>query len=526
MSTMSKNTFRLVVVLALSCTMASPWAQDDAGKRLSKEEKRAQREARKPGGGQDKRDAATAQQPVDVASLAQLSLLWGRPTASSITANIVAQQGGTARLDYGVASGGYTSGSVTVPLAAGQPQELELRKLQADTRYFYRLTFTPHAGAAITRSEQQFQTQRAPGKTFTFELQGDSHPERPQQFDAALYAQTLRAVAADHPDFYLLMGDDFSVDTLQQVNVQTVAQRYWLQRPYLALVGQTAPLFLVNGNHEQASAANHDGGPDNVAVWAQTSRNALFPQPAPDGFYTGNSTPVAHIGLLRNYYAWTWGDALFVVIDPYWHSSTTVDNAFAKGRDKSDQKLLEATRAWRDMWDITLGDAQYRWLQQTLEGSRAKYKFVFAHHVLGTGRGGVEQASLYEWGGRDRRGQDSFAQHRPGWALPIHPLFVKTGVSVFFQGHDHVYARQELDGVVYQTLPQPADPNYATHYESAFRSGQQLPSSGRVRVHVGPERAWVEYVRSWLPGDGPTGHVDGEVAHGYEVSPSGIGSLR
>lgn len=502
---------------AAVCTATPLWAQDDTGRRLSKEEKRAQREARQQGGGKDRRDAATAQQPDDVAALARASLIWGRPTATGITANLVSVSGGTARLEYGTASGVYTRGSVTTALAAGKSQELDLRGLQPDTRYFYRLTITTPSGQVQTLAEQQFQTQRAAGKTFSFELQGDSHPERPQQFDAALYAQTLRVVAADRPDFYLLMGDDFSVDTLQQVNALTVAQRYGLQRPYLALVGQTASLFLVNGNHEQASAANHDGSPDNVAVWAQTSRNALYPQPAPDGFYSGNSTPVAHVGLLRNYYAWTWGDALFVVIDPYWHSASAVDNAFEKGRDKGDQKLLEATRAWRDMWDITLGDAQYRWLQQTLEGSRAKYKFVFAHHVLGTGRGGVEQAGLYEWGGRDRRGQDTFAQHRPGWSLPIHPLFVKTGVSVFFQGHDHVYARQELDGVAYQTLPQPADPNYATHYESAFRSGVLLPSSGRVRVTVGPERARVEYLRSWLPQDVPPGHVDGETAHGYEI---------
>lgn len=509
--------------MALIGVAAVGWAQDDPARRLSKEEKRAQREARKEEGGKDKRDAASAQQPEDVAALARASLVWGRPTATSITANIVAQQGSTARLEYGLASGQYTSGSVTTPLAGGKPQELELRGLQTVTRYYYRLSLTPSGGAAQAGTEQQFQTQRAAGKTFTFELQGDSHPERPQQFDAALYAQTLRAVAADRSDFYLLMGDDFSVDTLQQVNTQTVAQRYSLQRPYLALVGQTAPLFLVNGNHEQASAANLDGSPDNVAVWAQTSRNALYPQPAPDSFYSGNATPVPHIGLLRNYFAWTWGDALFVVIDPYWHSSNTVDNAFERGRDqgdRGDQKLQEATRAWRDMWDITLGDAQYRWLQQTLEGSHAKYKFVFAHHVLGTGRGGVEQAGLYEWGGRDRRGQDSFAQHRPDWPLPIHQLFVKNGVSVFFQGHDHIYARQELDGVVYQTVPQPADPNYATHYESAFRSGVMLPSSGRLRVTVGPERARVEYVRSWLPADVPAGHSSGEVAHSYALQPN------
>ena len=34
-------------------------------------------------------------------------------------------------------------------------------------------------------------------------------------------------------------------------------------------------------------------------------------------------------------------------------------------------------------WGKTVGDAQYNWFQQTLEQSQAKYKFVFAHHVLG-----------------------------------------------------------------------------------------------------------------------------------------------
>ena len=486
---------------ALALCAGSTNAQEDYPGPARKEEKRAQREGRNKAPRGDKRDTALSQQPADVAALAQASVILGRPTATGIAANFVSARTTTARLEYGTASGHYSASSPTITLLPGKPQELDLTGLQSDTRYFYRVTLTPAGEPPVVMAEQQFQTQRAPGKAFVFELQGDSHPERPQQFDAALYAQTLRAVAADRPDFYILMGDDFSVDTLHQVNAQTVAQRYWLQRPYLALVGQTAPLFLVNGNHEQASAANLDGTPDNVAVWAQTSRNAIYPQPAPDDFYSGNQEPVPYIGLLRNYFAWTWGDALFVVIDPYWHSNTTVDNAFEKGRDNSDRKLQETTRAWRDMWDITLGDAQYQWLQQTLTHSKARYKFVFSHHVLGTGRGGIEQAGLYEWGGKDRRGVDSFAQHRPTWAMPIHQLMVKSGVSVFFQGHDHMFARQELDGVVYQSLPQPADPNYATHYEKAYRSGVALPSSGRVRVTVSPEKVHVEYLRSFLPSD-------------------------
>ena len=41
----------------------------------------------------------------------------------------------------------------------------------------------------------------------------------------------------------------------------------------------------------------------------------------------------------------------------------------------------------------TLGEGQYRWLQRTLEASRARHKFVFIHHLVGgvnpDGRGGA-----------------------------------------------------------------------------------------------------------------------------------------
>ncbi len=74
--------------------------------------------------------------------------------------------------------------------------------------------------------EHWFHTQRAPGRTFTFEIQGDSHPERPQMFDPMLYAQTLCAAAADRPDVYMTIGDDFSVDTLRAIDAEAVHQIY------------------------------------------------------------------------------------------------------------------------------------------------------------------------------------------------------------------------------------------------------------------------------------------------------------
>ena len=393
--------------------------------------------------------------------------------------------------------------------------------MQPDTRYYYRLLARP-PGRSEFRPQPGgvFHTQRAPGSTFTFALQGDSHPEREgRMYDSELYAQTLRDVVKDAPDFYLAMGDDFSIERLigrQALSQAVVDQVYARQRPFLGRVGRSAALFLVNGNHEQAARYLLDGTADNAAVLAARARTRFYPLPAPDGFYTGDAGEVKFVGLLRDYYAWTWGDALLVVIDPYWHSPGPVDNAAGGGRpEKGDGKRAGKRR---DLWAITLGDAQYRWLAKTLTGSRARWKFVFSHHVLGTGRGGVEMSGLGEWGGKDRRGVDSFADQRPGWEMPVHELMVKAGVTIFFQGHDHLYARQERDGVVYQSCPNPADPTYQAFNREAYRSGDILPNSGHLRVTVSPEKVRVDYVRSYLPRDATAAHPDGEVARSYEIT--------
>lgn len=414
----------------------------------------------------------------------------GCPTDTSITINIVPMVDMEIYYEYGVSTGIYTERTTPQNVEAGSPVETLIDGLLPNTQYYYRVRYSEAAGL-----EHTFFTQRAPGSTFTFGIQGDSHPERiKNQFNPELYTKTLLSAAADHPDFYIGMGDDFSVDTLKSVNPKTVTDLYINQRQWLALVD--APVFLVNGNHEQASLANLDGTPNNVAVWAQTARNSYYPQPAPDAFYTGDNESVEFIGLLRDYYAFTWGDALFVVIDPYWHSPQTVDNLFGGDRDQKKN---------RDLWNVTLGDEQYQWFRQTLETSNAKYKFVFTHHILGTGRGGIEMADGYEWG--DAIG---LAEHRLGWDKPIHQVMVDNGVTIFFQGHDHIFARQELDGVIYQTLPEPANPFFTYENQDAYRSGDIFPNSGHVRVTVAPNGITVDYVRSYLD-------RSDEVAYSYRI---------
>ncbi|MFO0832389.1 MAG: metallophosphoesterase family protein [Phycisphaerales bacterium] len=496
-----------------------------------------------------------------------LSVLVGRPTDDSAVISVLADAGSSAWIEYGTRPGRYDARTPSALTQPGEPTEFELTGLKPDSTYVYRL-HVQHGDkdSPSPQPEHQFHTARKPGGSFTFAVQGDSHPERPgRMYDPDLYLRTLRSVAADRPDFYFTMGDDFSTERLYEQNTlsqASVDDIYSRQRAFLAVVGSATPLMLVNGNHEQAARYLLDGTAANGAVYAGKARTKFFPLPAPDGadtgpgFYSGNTEPVEHIGLLRDYYAWEWGDALFVVIDPYWHSPAVVDNqAGAKapqrtgeqkrspraGQPADEQPDNRKGKGNRDLWQVTLGDTQYHWLETTLKHSRAKCKFVFCHHVLGTGRGGVEEAARYEWGGQDgagnkrdrapqtdageqpaQRGFARFFQNRPTWDKPIHALMRDTGVTIFFQGHDHLYAHQELDGVVYQTCPIPADPTYTAFNKDAYLSGDILPNSGYLRVTVsgGPDASVkVEYVRSFLPRDETDAMKHGMVAHSYTVRP-------
>jgi hypothetical protein len=528
----------------------------------------AKEEARGQGG----RDARLQYGPAK-----SLSQILGRPTGDSVTLSVLLESDIETYVEFGDKKGSYSRKTGLLRSNAGSPFEFKLERLQPDTRYFYRLcSRRPGQDGFAVGDEYTFHTQRRPGSTFTFALQGDSHPERSgKMYSPDLYVQTMRNVEKDRPDFYLTMGDDFSLDRLvnrRSIDQSNVDRVYTHQRSFLGIVGRSSPLFLVNGNHEQAGANWLDGTPNNPAVMAGIARNRFFALPAPDNFYSGDKKEVEFVGLLRDYYAWTWGDALFVVMDPYWHSPVPVDSA--QGGERSGRERRESVRdesrgaagggrrvgaagggrrvdrsekdnrgagssggrrggerrdgsrgegrsgsrsgRERDWWKMSIGNEQYAWLKDTLEQSKARYKFVFCHHVMGTGRGGIEMAHLYEWGGKSRDGTWQFDEKRPNWEKPILQLMVDAGVTIFFQGHDHLFCRQELDGVVYQSVPNPADDTYQAFNREAYRTGDVLPNSGHLLVTVSPENVRLDYVRSFLPEDKAEGE-NGKTAFAFTV---------
>ena len=469
----------------------------------------------------------------------------GRPTSNSISLSLLANDSITAYLEYGYVKGKYSYKSPSKALVAGLPTEFELSGLRANSKVFYRVRTNSSSADSIGK-EYSFSTQKKLGSSFTFSVQGDTHPERAgKMFNSDLYNVTMANIAKQQPDFHILLGDDFSIDPLidkGQASQENVEKIYKTHRNWLGIAGSSVPIYLVNGNHEQAAAYLLDGTKTNPAVLAGNARNKFYPLPSPGKFYTGDSYEIPGVGLPRDYYSWTWGDALFVTLDPYWHSKFAVDNVAgvlvpedqtsssiadsatvtnkkggAKAADKPAKPAGGGAAKVENLWKVGIGDEQYAWLKKTLETSKAKYKFVFAHHVLGTGRGAIEVSTNYEWGGNDPKGISTFAKERPNWALPIHDLMVKNGVQVFFQGHDHIFCTQERDGLIYQSMPNPADDTFTMFNESAYKTGFKAPNSGHVRVTVTPAQAKVEYFLAARPTD--SGRTNLQLAHSYFVKP-------
>ena len=462
------------------------------------------------------------------APVAPFDVLLGRPTDSSIAVSVMSSSDMQIYCQYGAQSGVYPTQTAVTDLTAGTPVVLALSPLQPDTQYYYQLVYRDGAATHYTVStEGTFHTQRARGSTFTFAIEADPHYNDVPGTVPAVWQQTLTNILADQADFLVDLGDTFMGEkyfdtnggysmTEAGINGACVAVR----SQFLSVSGHSVPLFLVNGNHDPelgwwlSTNSPHANPPD----WGAAARERYYPCPIPGNFYSGATNVDSYQQQPRDaYYAFEWGDALFVMLDPYWFSN--------QGVSKS-----------QDPWAWTLGTNQYYWLKSALATSSAKFKFVFAHHLVGgsfdaQGRGGMECAPYFEWGGLNTNDTAGFAAHRPGWPMPIRDLLLTNHVQVFFHGHDHLFVKQDYyansisngaPDLIYQEVPQPGHYPYdsiANATKFGYASGVVFGSSGHLRVTVSPTSALVEYVRSYRPDDEGPGVTNRMVSYQYIIPP-------
>jgi hypothetical protein len=415
--------------------------------------------------------------------------LLSRPTDRSVTLTVWPRIELELAVEYWPQGGeGARQSTEILHARADEPALIELAGLSPGTAYRYRLRYRLPGGAFEEGPERTFHTQRGPGEPFVFTVSADVHLLNMEQRRAwssmHLLRSTLERAAQDEPDFHLDLGDSFNGESYRSYDApddEEMLRRYLEMRPYFEAVD--APLFAVLGNHEGEQGwrlVEHNPLPDR----SLRARRALFPNP------TG--------GDAENYYAFQWGDVLVVALDPYRYTERKphrIDGGPGSG----------------DRWDWTLGRQQYDWLVKTLEESQAPFKLVVSHQVTGGtndyGRGGRLAAKSYEWGA----GPKAFAKNRPGWERPIHKVLADTGVTAFLHGHDHVFAFEPpLDGVAYITVPQPGDAQYDQGHgpRSELESDATVvENSGYLRFTSSAGSLRLEYVRSFLPGDGTSGEV-------------------
>ena len=478
--------------------------------------------------------------------------LLGKPEATSMAINIVPASTIQYQYQYGTSSGSYTGQTANHTATGGQPSEVTITGLSPSTQYYYRMRYhLPGETDWVTRPEHSFWTQRAQGSTFYFTVTADSH----ESFTAT-EQNAMTNIWNEHPDFNIDLGDTFITDNLTSQTAdqtQTAVNNKYLayRKPlYFEKFCHSVPIFLSSGNHENEEGWNLDdtynGTPNSLAQASIQARKLYYPTPINDGFFSGNSDPLAAINAgtygdqyREDYYAWTWGDALFVVIDPFQYTMN-LPYAPVAGEGTDDSKT-------GDQWSWTLGAQQYNWLMTTLQNSTAKYKFMFSHQMVGgitrgpfggaeAGyvRGGAEAAGYFEWGGANADGSAGFAAHRDPAVFgtrPIHQLMRDYGVSGYFHGHDHQYVHETRDGIVYQEVPSPG--TAASAFSGVYTQGDVgtyntikiLPNSGHLRITVAPTKTTVDYVSS-------TPATNGTVQDSYDihtlttaVSPPGGGTI-
>ncbi|MEI6222789.1 MAG: metallophosphoesterase [bacterium] len=400
-----------------------------------------------------------------------LSIVLGKPTGTTVALNLLSAQDTSFSVVYGADLGNLDKKSRSGVLQSGVPLEVELAGLLPDAQYYYTIVDDKSHEIGVGK----FHTARAVGSSFTFAIQADPHMD--EQSDAATYRQTLAMIGNNSPDFMIDLGDTFMTDKLSEKNEKNILDRYLLMRSFYEKTTRSVPLFFALGNHDGEAGWDFSGRDTGLALFSHADRLSYYPNPAPNAFYSGNQIKENN-QFLQDYYAFTWGDALFVVLDPYKYTAKKPNS---------------------NGWGWTLGEVQYAWLQSTLETSTARHKFVFTHQLVGgdsQGRGGVEFAKYYEWGGNNADGSVGFATNRPGWSKPIHRLLVDNSVEAVFKGHDHFFAKQELDGVVYQTLPQPSHAGNAvpSAQEYGYTNGTVIGGSGYLRVNVSSGNVRVDFV--------------------------------
>ena len=397
-----------------------------------------------------------------IAAVPVVAKVTGTPTSNSFSISISVTSAVRAYIEYGYSKSTIAGKTAIYNISKGSTQSFSITNLKANSLVYYKVKYAVGTSKNFSSLTQR-SVKTALAQTLsshTFAIQADPHMD--ENSSAAVYEGTLKQIVAASPAFLMDLGDIFMVDKLADKSEANIRGRFELMKGFYQKLGDV-PLKICLGNH--------DGELGYSKFNTKNYRKEYFPE------QTGELA----------YYSFTGPDQLHIVLDPFTY---TMKNPTAVG------------------WEWTLGKTQYDWLVDTLKNSNEKHKFIYIHHLLvgdPQSRGGVEIAMKNEWGGKNNDGTDGFEANRPGWGKPIHQLLLDYKVGFVFKGHDHLYVKQELDGIIYQTVPQPSHPGDKINVNQyGYISGKGVGGSGYLKVSTSENIAQVDFIL-----------FDGKVADSY-----------
>ncbi len=404
---------------------------------------------------------------------------------------------------------------VSNPITASRPTapvELALTGLRPGRQYHYRVEWSSGAEPRRWRALSpggELRTQRPAGESFDFCVIADGHWGHPRlDFDLETpwgYSgrRCIEQILADGPfDFCIDLGDSaFPVFARALADAERSYEGY---RRMIAPLTRVMPVYLVLGNHDREAGFFQRGdgadspfpsaglAPDQYhQKWATAARLTFVPNPRGDTYAEGgegatgfDSTPDWGAGSqpwndgvasqLQNFYAFTWGDALFVVLDLFRY---TLPGGTA---------VPTAPSQW------TLGPTQFRFLEQTLAESTARWKFVIGHHQVGGGPiDGGGSRIVPGRGVAYGRGSAIEAAAADVEQARIQSLMLRTGARFFVYGHDHAFCHSALGNVDFLLCGRP------TWINPWYSQDGLLGSYGNLAIQ-GRDRSWVRAAYSVL----------------------------
>jgi 3',5'-cyclic AMP phosphodiesterase CpdA len=387
------------------------------------------------------------------------------PTASGFGLNAVLKSGAPAALRAHVRAAATSAWSEPLlPTVRGTDiAEWSFAGFAPGTTYEYEILL-PAGDAGPTVYSGSAVTQRPAASSFTFAIISDSHIGADLTFTNQGMPEVLEAVGADvgaaAPDFMIHLGDmlDFHQYGFNDPPTDgSVTRLAYLN--YRTLLGDTlgrAAHFPTIGNWE---GENGTYTTDEIA-WSMAQRWLYVPGPLPTTYPEGGSPN-------QDYYAFTWGDALFIVLNVMTYTPT--------------EHLLSMDPGLPDDW--TLGLAQLDWLAGTLARANAKWRFLFIHHTVG-GKAGDDINSAYGRGG----GQAAYV----GEQAKVHALMLQHGAQIFFYGHDHVFTDMTVDGIHYSEPGNAGAPWMFGQSETGY--SQSWLTAGWAKVTVSPDQVNVKFI--------------------------------